>query len=399
MDSGEKRTSGRRHRRVYAVTALLLTIAALVGAYLGGPSLVGAPTFTGNLIGAGMLLAAAVGLVGAGAAIMLWRGASTSARTEERSDREQRALAVVFVAALAMAIVNAMMLVTQLALGDPTPALVAWAVFLLAAVAIAGYVLKVTSGHLPMPRKIAVGAVVTAVAAVGNFAYTQLYLPSVREASIAFEPAFGTPIAERDGGYSVPFTVDFAVGTRQVFILAATYQIVGRRGELAPSPRSAAEIWPDSAGEVVSSRTTTLRDPTVLQTGHLIDAGSQYVADYTTTAREVVRVPRITDYDALQLRVYVSLVRADRVQLGEQKSANGDDWNAVSWPVVEPAVYRYLRRPVWITSEWDHQTSGPGNTAVVYQYDRVGGTRLREPERYGGWEVWKTVNLPLAGQG
>ncbi|MEV2241110.1 hypothetical protein [Micromonospora sp. NPDC049891] len=387
----------RRHEQlIYLFAATVLTVVTALAFWLGGLNLVGALTFSGQVTGVALLVAGAVTLAGAVSAGILAfaRGSRQAGATRRRKDR---LLLVILLALLAALLTNVMLLVTQLTTGDITWLLAGWVALCVLSVLLFGYVFFARGASFPLPRKIALGAAVTALLALANFAYSQLYLPSKQEAAIIAVPAFGTPTNDDDSaGVTVPFEVDFKVAGQPVYILAATYSVAGRMAAVTKAPAGGAE-GDDDIARKWNSPTTRVDGYEPVDTGQLINPGSEYVANQEMKSVSFVRVPKPLRYDALMLRVDVVFIKADRARLGEGQSG-GQEADYV-WNIHEASELNHrVRRPVAVSSVWNYQPDAARFPVPTARYTYRDDDKILSDaaaRRYGGWELSSQALLPL----
>ncbi|MEU1964008.1 hypothetical protein ABZ541_02495 [Micromonospora sediminicola] len=336
--------------------AIYLILATVETAALGAPGLANALTFSGKLTGASLVLVSAVALAGAVAAGYLLT-TRRNPRPHQATVRRQRGLLLICLASITVLVANLMILVAQFAVGDPTPALAVWMAFIVASAAVIAVAVARLDTRIPLPRKVAVGALVTGVLAVANFTYSQLYLPSKQEASIIATPVFGTPTKDADqGGVTVPFSVDFTIKGQGVMVLAATYDVSARVASLAREPRSEEQLAKDVQQGNEPSATTNVTGMEPVQAGWLIEPGSPYQAGEELKIDRFIRLPNPLRYDSVELDLYVAFVRSDRATLLSNPDSCSDDLSHCRWDLRQAnALYQRIRQPVTIELTRDYQ--------------------------------------------
>ncbi|WP_091581277.1 hypothetical protein [Micromonospora sediminicola] len=342
------------------------------------------------------MLVSAVALAGAVAAGYLLT-ARRNPRPHQATVRRQRGLLLVCLASITVLVANLMILVAQFAVGDPTPALAVWMAFIVASAAVIAVAVARLDTRIPLPRKVAVGALVTGVLAVANFTYSQLYLPSKQEASIVATPAFGTPTKDADqGGVTVPFSVDFTVKGQGVIVLAATYDVSARLASLAGKPRSQEQLTQDVQQGLEPSATTNVAGMEPVEAGWLISPGSGYKAGEELKIDRFIRLPSPLRYDSVELDLYVDFVRADRAILPTGVNSCSDDLSRCTWEVQQASeLYQRIRQPVTIdlTRDYQPQEGQFGWPEVTYNPDR------EADNRYGGRFAVLHTRLALTNLG
>ncbi|NJP35194.1 hypothetical protein [Micromonospora thermarum] len=385
----------------YAIVASYLALAAGELILIGGPGLVGALTFSGQLTAVGLLVAGVVAFAGSIAAVFLL--VARQAPRRHRAERRRRqALLTIGLAALTVLVANLMILITQLAVGDLSATVAIWSAFALVSAVVLTVLVAELDKTVPLPRKVAVGALVTGVIAVTNFAYSQLYLPSKQEAAITTTPAFGTPRLDADGkGVSIPFSVEFVVGGQPVYVLAATYAVTGREAELARTPRSMSQLNTDVGKKFNPSVTTEAARWQPVEAGVLIAPQSRLRPGDTMRTDRFVRIPAPMAYDSVDLDLHVEYVRADRARLDTWPSYSENEDNVTyEWALTEASgLHRWTRRPVVISTVWSYRPAGDGTfyqPDVRYRFqgdDRDRTTSIAD--RYGGYKTSHNASLPL----
>ncbi|WP_307873847.1 MULTISPECIES: hypothetical protein [unclassified Frankia] len=179
------------------------------------------------------------------------------------------------------------------------------------------YVVYHTSVVIPSPKKVAVAASATAVIAMANFGYTQLYQPYHEEPKPILEAKFGSPTLSADRKmFSVPITLTFeARGNVGVYLVGDQFVVYGRRVTIRSSGGSAPDWRHDSAdGQNELSRWTEIRTEPI-EIGRWDNFGSWEDPGVSRSTTRLVQLPVDIPYDQLGIRAEAVSVRRDRLSL------------------------------------------------------------------------------------
>jgi hypothetical protein len=274
------------------------------------------------------------------------------------------------------------LLASQLLLGDFTPWFWAWVAMTAGGIWATIQVLR-TGERIPYPKQFAIAVTFTALLAVANFAYSSLYQPSVQSNLWSVEVDFGKPAYHPKRTYgSIPITLTFDnKGKVPLYVLMATYSVVGRRGSVVVRDQTREQLNLAVQNNKPASRRTVVKDYDLLQTGQFVGPGSWFEAGDRTVIGSTVDLPLPTPYDAIALNATVLVMRKDRATL------KGEVEEAVSYS--------------WDTENGEHESDAPGWVAdpgidtVRYQAAIGEGSYLREQTRDDWVEtVWWVLADP-----
>ncbi|ADP81373.1 hypothetical protein FraEuI1c_3364 [Pseudofrankia inefficax] len=214
-------------------------------------------------------------------------------------------------------VANAMLLVATVREGiESVPYFVTWGLLAVAS-GWSCYVVYHTSVVIPSPKKVAVAASATAVIAMANFGYTQLYQPYHEEPRPILDAKFGSPTLSADRKtFSVPITLSVEVrGNVGVYLVGDQFVVYGRRVTTRSSGHSAPDWRHDSTdGQAELSRWTEMRTEPI-EIGRWDLFGSWEDPGVPRSTTRLVQLPVDTPYDQLGVRAEFVSVRRDRVRL------------------------------------------------------------------------------------
>jgi hypothetical protein len=323
---------------------------------------------------------------------------------------------------------NATLLITALNDGERNVYIVYWAVLLVGSV-LAAFAVYRTRLTVFGTARITVALGVSAVIAVANFGYTQLYLPYSRSANTMLQAGFGTPVLSKTQDM-VALPVDVKITNRGdvgLYILAAEYMVLGRKATLSPAGRAQPKWWRSDASEGHAiTRNTAVDGYDILQKdrwygdfGHSIESGQEY------STSQIVEFPAQVPYDELLVKATVVTARKDRLTLDRDYGrAKNFSWSGSDHPKPRSvakkeyveyqgrihennAIAEHIRRPRYLTIWWIINGAIGGNpfvTAIARKGEE--GRNLspaegrRNENRYGlvteqtGWQekpLWALV--------
>jgi hypothetical protein len=261
-----------------------------------------------------------------------------------------------------------LLLISQLFDGDYTPWLWVW----LAMATTGGWatirVLR-AGGQVPYPKQFAVAVTVTALLAAANFTYSSIYQPSAQPVKFTLEVNFDKPAVNPEGTYaSVPITLTFNNdGKVGLYVLMATYSVVGRRGVFSTQDQTKAEFNLALRNRLPASRRTIINGYDLLQTDEFVPPGSWIEVGDRIDAGRTVDLPLPTSYDVMALNATVLVMRTDRAILEKDILKTAE----YSWESTDEKPF--VGPPGWI--------AGSGIDVVKYQVPITEGSYLREHTR------------------
>ncbi|MFI6757944.1 hypothetical protein ACIBF5_02190 [Micromonospora sp. NPDC050417] len=221
-----------------------------------------------------------------------------------------------------------------------------------------------------LPRKLAAGAAISSLLAIGNFTYSSIYLPYAEEPLVSVSPTFGAVSPHPTGDdLMLPLSVEFKFGRTEAVIMVATYIVLGRRAKVTEHKRTLNELRLDLYQGRDASTRTSVADFEFIQGGYLLGSQSRYSRGLTTRVDRIVLLPTPVEYDSIELRTTVSYMRADRAFIvdpdSEVPTRGGQrppDWTDIPetpyyknshWRLVERnALNSLVRDPVWVSHWW-----------------------------------------------
>ncbi|MEU3772958.1 Yip1 family protein [Streptomyces sp. NPDC032472] len=249
----------------------------------------GAPTLLDRATGAILILAALLEIVAAGAAVYYWK-----TRKRDYSG------AIVLIGNLISLAVSLVVVLAQFWLWAYMDYLPLWIVFMLwSIVALVILVYEGVWRAIKYPRRIAVGAVASALFAVVNAAYSQMYLPYTASPLVQSSAAFGKPVL---GGGEMYLPVHLRVKNASrvpVYIIGSIYWIHG--GLVGAGPRW--QLIHD--GEFVQPR--SLQPGEELSNDELIE----------------LKRPDWGRYEVVQVNAELWMLRMDRMTVSGEYSSSG----------------------------------------------------------------------------
>lgn len=382
------------------VVSLLASLAtAGVAGRASAQTTFSAPTFAGKLTGA-LLFAATLVLVA---------GMFTTVRLLARRGSPAGITVTLLATGTALGF-NLMMAITQITVGDLNHWMAYW-ITLATLLAWALYDLVRALGPFgTYPRKLALGVGISSVLAIANFAYSQIYLPYARQPSIAMQPLFGTAETTSDKTeLMVPFSVTLTTKAVPIYILGATYDVIGRKATISERTRPGDELHRDLENRNDTAARLAVDGEEFVQGGVLFEPGSEYIPDEVHTVSMVVRLPADTAYDSLRLITNVAFLRADRasidsdeVESSRRVDHRGDQkFVAYRGRLSEGnALNRATRNPIWFYHEWAVDQRPDGRRSESSTYLTWDGTpedvnETKVYRRYGMWNQTEVITLPL----
>ncbi|MFI9254032.1 hypothetical protein [Streptomyces sp. NPDC053069] len=353
----------------------LLVSAAFLG-LMGVSDVAGAITYLGRLTGVLMVVGAGICLLAAVASFDYWGQVHVKFSG-----------AFVLLGAMTVLGHNLMMMSLQIQGREYTPyvfvwiTLIAWSIWALWTLLHKKGVWK----DIPAPRQFAIGVLASGLIAVGNFAYSQIYLPYSNPENISNRVVFGKPTARAGGGTLLPVKLEVSnIGKVGVSIVNSVYSVVGEYAE-KDVLRGQAD-WMEELtnnGDAAIHQSIGPPSQVLIESGRIVAPDSWLEPGETITEEKIIELDKASPYDAIEASSDVLLTRRDRVTL--EYVSMGDSWNdwlqqrerAPDW-VTQPAankdvpfvryeyrlqpgsgVLRFTRRPKYLTSWWILDAESP----------------------------------------
>ncbi|MFB7608616.1 hypothetical protein [Streptomyces gardneri] len=301
--------------RAALLAGLLAT--ALEFLFLGAEDVSDALTFAGRMTGVVFLAAMVLEVVALFAAVALLG-----------DDGTQHSTALLAAGILVSLILNLVLLTIQLTGGGYTPYVWVWALLALWA-SWALWEGRGMWGGVPRPRSFAAGVAVTAMLAIGNFGYTQVYQPHHSSALLTTSVEFASAMREGD---KVVVTVRVRTknaGKVGVYVLGSLYQISGRRAQFVETARTKRDLFDDWGHR----QRDLLRHTEVPENGYQLLAQGQYTGrsglvvvlepNSEVVTERVVHFPYGARYDVLGITANIVYLRRDRAKLTDDYGTSG----------------------------------------------------------------------------
>ncbi|MBT2391540.1 hypothetical protein J7E87_19400 [Streptomyces sp. ISL-1] len=310
-----------RRRAISVLMAAGLLITAGVLGRIGKTDISEALTYGGRVAGATFLFAGAVEVIAA-IAVFDYLG-------KRRWVYSGAAVLIGVVIALA---VNTLLLFMQIDAGEYThyawiwPTVLLWSFWAL---------WKVNPRQVwrqsPHPRKVAIGAAVTALIAIANLIYSQVYIPYSNPITMRMVVNFGKPQlnAERTVLY-LPMTVSVKnSGKVPFYILGSLYEVYGRSADFTEKARGMKDWKGDlQAGgdverniKVLGRELISFGAIMVDESGSFLEAGDEFRED------KIVSISATSEFDSIDGSAQAVVLRKDRGTL----SSDYVDSATASW--------------------------------------------------------------------
>ncbi|MFD5932482.1 hypothetical protein [Streptomyces sp. NPDC060333] len=197
-------------------------------------------------------------------------------------------------------------------------------------------------GKIPQRKKFAAALSISALIAVANFSYAQIYKPYAAPIVITNSVKFGTPLLA-PGGHTIriPLTLHFEnSGEWPAYIIAASYEVIGLKGGHARQDPRAVETWRQDIQQekmdlnAYADPRTSIPQPII----HELIVQPAYVymepGDAFTEER-VIEIPA-KNFNVIQAHSKVIAMRMDRASM----TGEPGDWKEYSW--------RKGKAPSWV---------------------------------------------------
>ncbi|MFD5846106.1 hypothetical protein [Streptomyces chartreusis] len=299
-------------RIIIAILILTLLFTAAEFAWLGSEDVNGALTYAGRLNGALLLLATAVVLTALVAYVE-----HLFSQTQLRGF----ACAVVVVGITLSLIVNLTLLALQIESRSYTPYRWIWASLTGSSLLLLiCFHLQHRNGHvvIPMPKTIAIGAVIATIIAAANFGYTQIYQPYSIPASVSTTVEVGKAKVA-NGKVTLPVRVKTKnTGHVSVYTLGSLFQVTARYSIYTDPSRTKEEWLQDiNDGQPVLHRHGDESKQTydLLAQGRFARPGRKLNPGTEVTTDSIVQFPSNRPYEVINATADMVYLRADRAVL------------------------------------------------------------------------------------
>ena len=288
--------------------------------------------------------------------------------------------AVVLVAVLIVLIVNAGLLAMQIEGGEYTNWLIAW-------IALTAWSLWAlwTFLHrekiwqeIRTPRAFAVGALLTALLASANFAYSQIYLPYSTPMLVSVTAKFEKPAPnEATGGTALPLRLELKNrGNVSAYVPQSIY-LVKSQPEMTSEREESLNDWltdTEREGYPIVRKNFQVLGSKVIEAGSLFSSQAIPWLDPgdTQTVERIIQLPKDIPYQTVTASARAVLVRKDRVSIDDpvtELSWNlshqhvsdapkwvaglGTDFMKETFPLHEGnSLTSATRKPKYITTWW-----------------------------------------------
>lgn len=402
----------KRHITIALMVAGLLGSMTLL-VVVGMPDALGGLTFAGRITGVLFVLAGLIQGLSALAAFDYW---------DKR--RIKFSGAAVLLGVLITLTTNTLLMLLWLQEREYTPYLLAffplwcWSMW-----ALCRLVREKTWKGIPHPKSFAAGITTTAVIASANLAYSSIYQPASQPLLVKLEAKFGKPVVDsRTSFIELPLTLHARNnGKVPAYIVGDDYWVYGDVVKLSKTSselkdaKKAMEDQSDAARYAGQPEQKTLITGRFLSPGWSLEPGEEY------TAEKLVRLPRMAEYDALQVTFNLDLMRNDKGRV--------DTWEFedphFSWKKGEGRFYcpprdcgenliyharvwhdnnliNVTRRPRYVTTWWSltADISSTSTSISPYHFQSNGDVDEKESEvemdRYGVVSLYAESAIPFA---
>ncbi|MER6123004.1 hypothetical protein ABT173_10025 [Streptomyces sp. NPDC001795] len=258
--------------------------------------------------------------------------------------------AAVLVGVGTVTVTNLMFLITQAQGGEYTPFLWLWIGLLFWTVWAWWRLTRHRAWQgVPHPKGIAVSVLVSGVAGIASFAYSQMYVPYATPVRIPFTVSFGAPAVSPDGAVlHVPAHVEFRnAGSVRVYVVGTIVTVKGWPTKFTQQGTKA-DVWKQELWKYDETVRHVVYSPFhMLLTGMFSDPGDRLDPGDDFSKSFVVDVPLRAGIGRVQLDATSSFIRADRGKLGNSYVDSGEtSWDTESGRHLTDA-------PSWVASPGD----------------------------------------------
>ncbi|WP_189308678.1 hypothetical protein [Streptomyces albospinus] len=240
--------------------------------------------------------------------------------------------------------------------------------------------------RIAAPRSIAIGAAVTALLGVANFAYAQVYEPYASPPMVSVTVELGR-ISTKGKVASMPLRLHTKnTGKVGVYAIGTLYQVSARKSAYkdAPVPQKDWRVTLSDAGNEVFRYGYIRRGGyDLLGQGQFLLPGRKLEPGSEMTSEKVVQFPSNGGYDAISANGAVAYLRKDRATL-----TMGDDFQWSGQPSWEIPSYRHkIDAPSWVAHK--------GEDYMRYQSRIVHGSAMSEWTRNTQYvTLWWVLSPP-----
>ncbi|MEU6867262.1 hypothetical protein ABZ924_29120 [Streptomyces sp. NPDC046876] len=283
--------SGAR-RVASALMAATLGATAYLLIKIGAKDMLGALTYAGRITGITLLVVALLEIVAAGAAVDYWHMRKVPFS----------GMAVLIGASISIAL-SSVLIFVQVWGWSYTDYLKYWILLLLFSLATLGIMIRERAWRaIKNPKRIVVGTVASALLAITNVTYTQIYVPYATSPVVQSLASFGKPtVDEKKTQMYLPVHLSVRnAGQIPVYVLGSIYWVHGGRA--------------DSPLNILIQDAEFIRPP-----GRPLNPGEEFSDD------ELIEIKR-TDwnrYEAVDVRTELYVIRMDRVIIGGDYEFSG----------------------------------------------------------------------------
>ncbi|MDD9382406.1 hypothetical protein M8Z33_38335 [Streptomyces sp. ZAF1911] len=255
-------------------------------------------------------------------------------------------------------VLNLVLLTVQLADGGYTHHVWIWGLMILWALWALWWEWDVWRG-VSRPRGFAAGVVVTAMVAIGNFGYTQVYQPYVSTALLSTTVEI-LGATHEPGEDKVVVAVRLRTkntGKVGVFVLGSLYQVSGRKPHFVKKDRTERDLfedWGDRQRDLLRHTDVPKKGYQLLAQGQftgraglvvVLEPGSEIVAE------RIVEFPYGAKYDVLGITANVVSLRRDRAKLTDNYGTSG--------------------RRLWVANDTHHHYNPPSPPTWIAQPSEI----------------------------
>ncbi|MZF87251.1 hypothetical protein [Streptomyces sp. SID5643] len=185
--------------------------------------------------------------------------------------------------------------------------------------------------EMPHPTRFAAGVAATALLTAVSLAYSTMYQPTSAPIDITLKAEFGTPQTSPDPKYvHVPLKLHAKNdGGIPVYILNSDYTVRGSSVSYSSSSEGLEEWTADTEylGDTAEAqRHASKGEDAVVASGHFYYPGAWLEIGEQYAKGAVIRIPRKTKYDTLEVSLSIDIMRKDRGRIDEEFSISRFSW-------------------------------------------------------------------------
>ncbi|MFH9970135.1 hypothetical protein ACH4PR_54725 [Streptomyces mirabilis] len=207
---------------------------------------------------------------------------------------------------------------------------------------------------IPHPKGLAVGASISALLAVGNLAYSEVYRPYMSTANISLELSFGVPHLSPDKKIMyLPLHIHYSNRSAiNVNFLGTAYWVYGSDSKFSDTPRVLKD-WKrdvsDSGDRYDMSRYNTSVDTQLIGSGQFFVPGNEMGPGDTFTEDKIIEIPANSKYEVISTSAQILFMRADRGTLDYLYPKS----RTLSWDPNSPNLRHERDAPLWVADAGD----------------------------------------------